>query len=531
MPFARIAEEIWRWVAETGINLALLVLVAFLIPRAGRFANRVVEKKVNQSADTDEGKTRLAIAGVGINVAQIIAFFLLLVFFLQQVGFSLAGAAIPATVVSAAIGFGAQSIIADFLAGFFILTEKQFGVGDFVTFQGSGVDVSGDVIQITMRSTHIRTLEQATVSIPNSTARICINYSNYWSSALVVIQVPLLGSTSADQAVARAERAARRALAEPDVAKTVLGDLAVHPAVEVNPPATVGMPWTMDVRFLVRVEPLSQWMVERAIRMAVLNEFWDEYGSAPTTAGTRLDRIIDHTSPEAFPPTEYMRPVRPDEQPTAEQPTTVLPAAEQPTTELPRTSTGGRPQDPATEFLGAKATNDEEEHLRTDAEEDPATDALADTGESDENQPRLAFGGTMRLSTAVLLVMFVVLLIARGLTLGASESNPDDSGVFAPPPRSTAPTSTVAPQPSPVTTEQSVAPTTETTTAPASPTAQNQPGETDPEQPAGSAPAEPSSPAPSQVTPAPTAAPETQRGGVGALPGVQAPQTQAPTAR
>ena len=92
MPFARIAEEIWRWVAETGINLALLVLVAFLIPRAGRFANRVVEKKVNQSADTDEGKTRLAIAGVGINVAQIIAFFLLLVFFLQQVGFSLAGA-------------------------------------------------------------------------------------------------------------------------------------------------------------------------------------------------------------------------------------------------------------------------------------------------------------------------------------------------------------------------------------------------------------------------------------------------------
>lgn len=438
MPFARIAEEAWRWIAETGIDLALLVLIAFLIPRAGRFANRLVERQVNESGDTDEGKTRLAIANVGINVAQIIAFFLLLVFFLQKFGFSLAGAAIPATVVSAAIGFGAQSIIADFLAGFFILTEKQFGVGDFVTFQGSGLDISGDVIQITMRSTHIRTLEQATVAIPNSTARIAINYSNYWSSALVVIPVPLLGSTSADQAAARAERAARRALAEPEIARSVRGDLVVHPAVEVNPPATVGMPWTMDVRFLVRVEPLSQWMVERAIRVSLLNEFWEEYGSAPTMVGTRLDRVVDHPlTADNFPPTELMR--------------TTPPTGADYGAEEMRAPAAADPTDTPTEDLPAKASNDGEQELRTDAEDDPATDALSTplsaAPDKEEKQPRLAFGGRMRLSTAVLIGLFLLLLIARGLTLGATEADPGQGGILAPPPRSTAPSSVESPAP------------------------------------------------------------------------------------
>lgn len=147
MLFEYIAVQAWRWLADTGINLALLILLAMLVPRAGRFLGRVAERRADALPDADESKSQLALAGVGIYIAQGIAFFLILIFFLQQVGFSLAGAAIPATVVSAAVGFGAQSIIADFLAGFFILTEKQYGVGDFVTFEGNGIKVSGDVIR------------------------------------------------------------------------------------------------------------------------------------------------------------------------------------------------------------------------------------------------------------------------------------------------------------------------------------------------------------------------------------------------
>ncbi|HZK32615.1 MAG TPA: hypothetical protein VFC72_06870, partial [Corynebacterium sp.] len=97
-------SQAWQWVADTGINLAIILVLAFLIPRAGRFAERTIEHNVKESVDESQGKTQLAFAGVAVYIAQIVAYFLLSIWFLQELGFSLAGAAIPATVVSAAVG-------------------------------------------------------------------------------------------------------------------------------------------------------------------------------------------------------------------------------------------------------------------------------------------------------------------------------------------------------------------------------------------------------------------------------------------
>ncbi|OFP33380.1 mechanosensitive ion channel family protein [Corynebacterium sp. HMSC071B10] len=384
MPFKYILIELWHWIAETGINLALLCAAALLVPRTGRFINRYFERQVARAGSADEGKTRLALVGAGVYIGEIIAYFLLLLFALQQIGFSLAGAAIPATVVSAAIGFGAQNIIADFLAGFFILTEKQYGVGDYVTFQGNGVDVSGDVIQLTMRATQIRTIEQATISIPNSTARVCINQSNSWSNALVVIPVPLLGSSSAEEVVARSERATRKALAAPEIAPKVQADLQVHPAVDIHPPATVGSPWTVDMRFMVKVEPLSQWMIERAIRLAILNEFWEEYGSAATIDGTLSPSPADPEATAVAPAVHHSP--NPEEDPAAEPPTRIL-----------------------------------------EPEDDEDTES---------SSPKGLLDGLMRVSTFALLVVFAVLLLIRGFMVQPGEESEANSGFLAPPARS-----------------------------------------------------------------------------------------------
>ncbi|OIR41294.1 mechanosensitive ion channel family protein [Corynebacterium sp. NML130628] len=426
MPLSYIAEQIWRWFAETGINLALLLTLAFLVPRAGRFLNRHAERQVKESGETDEAKSRLAIVGVGVYIAQMIAYFLIFVFALQQLGFSLAGAAIPATVVSAAIGFGAQNIIADFLAGFFILTEKQFGVGDYVAFQGNGIDVSGEVIQITMRATQIRTLEQSTISIPNSTARICINQSNYWASAVVVIPVPLLGSASAEDALQRTQTAAQRALSQPEIADATIDDVVVQPAVAVNPPATVGSSWTVDMRVMVRTEPLMQWMVERAIRMSILDEFWNEYGAATTFEGALVQSLEQ--------PTRHF-----NTQPSTEQ----IPNTPPPTQALP-------------------ATN---------PIPDPAADD-ATAADEDAPEPRRVFRGIMRLSTAFLLAGFAVLLIVRGLMLQPAEESNANSGVLAPPARPTFTSNTPLPASqveSPTLDTSTVEPTLTETTEPTTP--------------------------------------------------------------
>ncbi|MFD2455888.1 mechanosensitive ion channel family protein [Corynebacterium mendelii] len=283
MPFGYLLNVLWRWIVEIGIPLGIVLILALLVPRIGRFAVRFVENRVNLRSQ--EAKAQLALAGTGVYLAQIIIYVVLFVIALKIFGLSGTGVAVPATVVSAALGFGAQSIIADFLAGFFILTEKQFGLGDWVRFQGNGIDVQGDVMKITMRATHIRTLGGENVIIPNSTARVCYNHSNNWARAVVVIPVPLLGSESMAEVVQRCVAAGKRALADPVIADDVMGELEVHPPVGITQPTAVGQPWMVNMRFLVRTFPLCQWSVERTLRTYVVDEFFADYGSATTYDG------------------------------------------------------------------------------------------------------------------------------------------------------------------------------------------------------------------------------------------------------
>jgi len=295
-----VLEQIWRWSIERGVDFALLFIGALLVPRAGRLAHRWSQHRSQRIADFDESKSSLAVAGVAIYIAQLIAYFVLFVFFLQQLGFSLVGATIPATAASAAVGLGAQSIIADFLAGFFILSEKQYGIGDWVKFEGNGIEVEGTIIQVTMRATRIRTLNEETIIVPNSTARICINHSHYWSSAVVVMPVPLLEVKTPWEAVERFQKATQRALEVPEIAEVLKGDLEIHPAVGngINPPQVVGMPWTVNIRAMIMTEAGMQWMVERGIRLSVMEEFWSEYGSAPTINGDLQGEVSLRKKPE-----------------------------------------------------------------------------------------------------------------------------------------------------------------------------------------------------------------------------------------
>ncbi|NLA56175.1 MAG: mechanosensitive ion channel family protein [Corynebacterium humireducens] len=437
----------WQWIADQGLSLAILLVLALLVPRVGRFAQRWLARGVEETTDADESKTRLALTGVSVYIFQLIAFFVLLIFFLQVLGFSLAGAAIPATVVSAAIGFGAQSIIADFLAGFFILTEKQFGVGDWVRFEGNGIEVEGTVIQVTMRSTRIRTLAQETVIIPNSTARVCINSSNYWSRAVVVIPVPLLGSSDTQEAIDRSEAATRRALRRPDVAKELIGELDVHPAVNINPPATVGMPWTMDMRFMIQVEAGMQWLVERAIRTEILDEFWNEYGSATTITGDVKDRV-DTVTTGAL----------------AGMPLIDIPLS------TPHDSAGDREasvpagyadeegRDPAVVDRGPQGDEPED----TVDEQTPAGGMFRHDTPTSRWKRFASAGGRVRPSTTYLFGTLFLLIVLKVLTVDAGEDGP--SGILAPPAPGV--TSTPATEPAPLP-ENTPAPTP--TTAPLSP--------------------------------------------------------------
>ncbi|WJZ02437.1 mechanosensitive ion channel family protein [Corynebacterium freiburgense] len=411
MPFAYILYSAWRWLLDPGISLAIYLVIAFLIPRIGRFAIRFFTRRVD--LDEQDSKTRLALVGTAVYMAQLVAYFFLIVAVLNSLGVPLAGAAIPATVISAAVGLGAQSIIADFLAGFFILSEKQFGVGDWVAFQGPGVNIEGDVIQITMRATKVRTLQGETVIIPNSTARVCVNHSNIWARAVVIIPVPLLGSTSIHEAISRSERAARRALARPDIAPDVTGELDVHPAVGISQPTTVGMPWLVEMRFIVQVNPARQWAVERAIRTCILDEFWEEYGSATTTSGAvrnKLEREAPVVLERVF-----------TKEPKIDVP---IPSPDTATFSAPKRNKEASRDDISVE---------NPENAPIDEQESMEPEGVFRTVTYPSRFARFfSFGGRVRPSTTGLFAILFGLFILKGFTVEAGEEWEDSRGWLAP---------------------------------------------------------------------------------------------------
>lgn len=356
---------IWQAIVDHGLPLLGMLLLGILIPRIGRLAVRVIESRLDENQEST--KARLALAGALVYVAQAVAYFLLVLAALSNLGVPPLGAAIPATVVSAAVGFGAQSIIGDFLAGFFILSEKQFGVGDYVSFDGV-TGVEGTVVSLTLRTTTVRTPTGEVVMVPNGSAGVVTNFSQEWSRAVVDIAIPVHEGESLPGITEQVEKISQHALDNPDIRADVAGELDVLPATGLKAPTAAGQPWQVQYRVLVQVNPARQWAVERAIRSALLSSFWDLYKLPTEGVPGDVSQVLNDVV-------------------GADAPTTVVPAAGTAGTSQHGTrpdtaaDTGAEAQ---TEIIATDAVADAAEEPQEDMDDGPGRPAFSDEPEEEE---------------------------------------------------------------------------------------------------------------------------------------------------
>ena len=399
--------ELWSLFVDHGLPLIALLLIGILIPRIGRLAIRIMERRLDEEEEAT--KARLALTGALVYIVQAVAYFLIIWAALTNIGVPAVGAAVPATIVSAAVGFGAQSIIADFLSGFFILSEKQFGVGDYVSFDGV-TDVEGTVVMLTLRTTKVRTPTGELVTVPNSSAGAVTNYSQEWSRAVVNFDVPVQEGETLPEITRRVRTISEQAIREPSIAVDVNGELEVLPATQLVAPQAAGQSWHVTYRVLVTVNPARQWAVERAIRSALLSEFWDHYNVAD------LD--------------ELQRPL------TSSQGIT---AAQESVKDASTTGEGSHP-----ETKGERSADTEGAEVDGPDSDGPGKPALpdADDQESESSQgiwrgvetnskfQKVAtFGGRVRASTTGLIL---ALLVVGALTLASSNPDDADAGWLSP---------------------------------------------------------------------------------------------------
>jgi small conductance mechanosensitive channel len=104
-------------------------------------------------------------------VSNIVILGVALMMILSSFGVNIAPMLTGAGVVGLAISLGAQSLIRDFIGGVLVLIENQYSVGDTIQI---GI-VSGQVEKITLRTTHVRTLDGSLYIVPNGEVRIVAN--------------------------------------------------------------------------------------------------------------------------------------------------------------------------------------------------------------------------------------------------------------------------------------------------------------------------------------------------------------------
>lgn len=282
MDFSYFLFRVWEWVIAHGLPLSALLIIGILIPRLGRQATRWVSQRFEE--DEESGKASLALVGALAYILEIVAYFILILVALSNLGVPPLGAAVPATVVSAAVGFGAQNIIGDFLNGFFIISERHYGVGDIITFDDTGDALMGTVVKLTLRTTQIRTFNGELVTVPNSKATVTINYSKQWARAVVQLDLPLTKGESMTDLVDKVSESAHQAVDAAGVADDIRGEITLLPARSITAPTAAGLPWTVGMEINVATSPALQWAVERAIRTNIINTFWDRYQAPGETS-------------------------------------------------------------------------------------------------------------------------------------------------------------------------------------------------------------------------------------------------------
>ena len=182
-------ESIFDWITSTGIRVALIVVAAWFIDKFMRsFISHVVRGAINPDKYASEREEKLrekTITSLVTAVARIavagLAFLIILSELDVDIGPLLAGAG----VIGFAVGFGAQSLIKDFIAGVFIVLENQYRVGDIVELNGIG----GRVTKITARITVLRDLDGQVHYIPNGSINMATNKTLEYSKVNLSIGV------------------------------------------------------------------------------------------------------------------------------------------------------------------------------------------------------------------------------------------------------------------------------------------------------------------------------------------------------
>lgn len=268
--------DLWKGLSETLIqwsvkSLPVIVLIIILAIVALRVSGFVLKrarpvmlkrlKKSRKAVDANELEKRVdTLLGILRSTFKIVIWSIVLILVLSRVGVNIAPLIAGAGIAGLAIGFGAQELVRDVIAGFFMLLENQIRRGDVAVINGTG----GLVESIGLRTTVLRDLPGVVHVFQNGKISSLSNMTKDWSGMVFDIGVAYKEDT--DNVVEIMKQVAEELRADPQFSEKIKEPLEVFGVDEFSDSAVI-----IKARF--KTKPIQQWEVGREYRRRLKKAF------------------------------------------------------------------------------------------------------------------------------------------------------------------------------------------------------------------------------------------------------------------
>ncbi len=254
-------EDTMTFLRHDAPKIVFVLVMAYLLTRMARaVARKSTDLHVRKLPSGVRVQQVRTVASVVTSIAVVVIFFVAALQVLSILGFNLGPMLASAGIAGLAIGFGAQTLVHDFINGFFILLENQYDIGDTVRIAG----VKGAVEGMNLRHTVLRDDDGTVHFVPNSAIQIVSNTTRDWSQ--LALRVTVAYSEPSEKVVKLLREVGEEVRRDPAFAEDIVGAIDV-PGIE-----RVGN-GEAEYLMLVKTRPNKHFGVSRELRRRIKESF------------------------------------------------------------------------------------------------------------------------------------------------------------------------------------------------------------------------------------------------------------------
>lgn len=257
-------DGILDWVDSNNTLLITIVVTLAVALLSKQIADMLIRKSIRRTVKSSKHTSRAeekqredTLIDISTGILSLFYWPIVLLLIVAQLGVNIAPLIAGAGVVGLAIGFGAQGLVKDVIAGLFIIAENQYRVGDVVQFDHETI---GQVVSLSLRVTVLRDLDGIEHHVPNGSITITSNYSKEFSG--VNLDLGVAYDSDLDKVINIVNKVGDRLSKDKDWSELILEKpqfLRVENFGENS----------VDIKITGTVKPLEQWKVTGELRKRI----------------------------------------------------------------------------------------------------------------------------------------------------------------------------------------------------------------------------------------------------------------------